>query len=92
MERLKRNFQNRTTLPNDDYIGKMIKIEMTIKGEMTIINVGAHLFTDVVNNEITIRMLNGHTSTYGMGHTYSGIATLQEIIDFAGTISASEPF
>ena len=91
-ERLKRNFINRSTLPKDDFIGTIIKIEMTIKGELTIINVGAHLFTDEVNAEITIRMFNGKTATYGMGHTWSKPATLQEIIDFAGTISASEPF
>ena len=92
MERLKRNFLNRATLPKDDYIGTIIKIEMTIKGEMTLMNMGAHLFTDEINNEITIRMFNGHTSTYGMGHTWTKPATLQEIIDFAGSISASEPF
>ena len=92
MERLKRNFQNRTTLPKDDYIGTTIKISMSINGEMTIINVGAHLFTDVVNNEITIRMFNGEPRTYGMGHTWSEPASLQEIIDFAGSISASAPF
>ena len=91
-ERLKRNFINRTTLPKDDYIGTTIKISMSINGEMTIINVGAHLFTDEVNAEITIRMLNGHIRTYGMGHTWSEPASLQEIIDFAGSISASEPF
>ena len=92
MNRLKRNFINRATLPNDEYVGQIFKISMTIKGEMTIINVGAHLFTDEVNAEITIRMLNGHTRTYGMGHTWSEPASLQEIIDFAGSISASEPF
>jgi hypothetical protein len=92
MNRLKRNFQNRTTLPKDEYVGTITKISMSINGEMTIINVGAHLFTDEVNAEITIRMLNGHTRTYGMGHTWSEPASLQEIIDFAGSISASEPF
>lgn len=81
-ERLKRNFINRATLPKDDYIGTIIKVEMTIKGEMTLINMGAHLFTDELNNEVTIRMFNGNTSTYGMGHTRSAPATIDEITNF----------
>ena len=82
MERLKRNFQNRVTLPNDEYVGQIFKIEMMLASNdynYTIINMGAHLFTDEVNEEVTIRQFNGNTTTYGMGHTRSAPASIDEI-------------
>ena len=78
-----RKFPTRVTIPNDKYVGQIFKIEM-MKADYkyTIVNMGAHLFTDELNNEVTIRMFNGNTSTYGMGHTRSAPATIDEITTF----------
>ena len=77
-----RKFDNRYTLPNDEYVGQIFKIEMRLASNnhnYTIVNMGAHLFTDEVNEEVTIRMFNGNTITYAMGHTRSHPASIGEI-------------
>ena len=79
MERLKRNFQNRTTLPKNEYIGQIFKIEMMTGVRYEIIDMGTYLFTDDVNLEVTIRQFNGNTRTFGMGHTRSHPASIGEI-------------
>ena len=81
-DRLKRSFQNRVTLPKSEYVGQIFKITMPVKGVEKIVNMGAYLFTDDENLEVTIRMFNGNTRTYGMGHTRSHPATIDEITDF----------
>ena len=82
MERLKRNFLNRATLPKNECVGQIFKIEMMLASNdynYTIVNMGAHLFTDEVNEEVTIRMFNGNAITYAMGHTRSHPASIGEI-------------
>tara|TARA_R110001606_G_C15248826_1_gene637132 strand:+ start:335 stop:655 length:321 start_codon:yes stop_codon:yes gene_type:complete len=83
-----KKFKNRTTLPLDQYTGTVFKIEMMLSrsrmhpNERKIINIGTHLMTNEVADEITICQFNGKTITYGMGHTYSSPASLKEISDW----------
>jgi hypothetical protein len=86
-ERLKRSFINRHTLPKDENIGRMIKVTMPVKGIETIIGIGAHLLTDEVNLEVTIMQFNGTTRSFGMGHTGSTWASIDEIKEWLNTKS-----
>jgi hypothetical protein len=83
-----KEWKNRTTLPIEENTGTIIKIQMDLfrdgkPNEMRTINMGSHLMTNYDTEEITICQFNGNTITYGMGHTYSSPATLQEIADWA---------
>lgn len=50
--------------------------------EKTIINMGAHLMTNEITDEVTICQFNGQTISYEMGHTYSSPASLAEIANW----------
>ena len=81
-------WKNRTTLPIDNSTGTIIKIEMNLSrsrmhpNERMIVNMGAHLMTNDITEEVTICQFNGQDITYRMGGTYSSPATLQEIADW----------
>ena len=81
-------FKNRTTLPIDQHTGTIFKIEMMLSrsrmhpSEKTIINMGAHLMTNEITDEVTICQFNGQTISYEMGHTYSSPASLAEIANW----------
>lgn len=82
-----KEWKNRTTLPIEENTGTIIKIQMDLfrdgkPNEMRTINMGSHLMTNYDTEEITICQFNGNTITYGMGHTYSSPATLEEIADW----------
>ena len=82
-----KEWKNRTTLPIEENTGTIIKIQMDLfrdgkPNEMRTVNMGSHLMTNYDTEEITICQFNGNTITYGMGHTYSSPATLQEIADW----------
>ena len=79
-------WKNRTTLPIDQNTGTIFKIQMRLPhkhvNHLYTVNIGAHLMTNDDTEEVTICTLDGKTVTYGMGHTYSSPATLQEIADW----------
>ena len=81
-------WKNRTTLPIDNSTGTIFKIEMNLSrsrmhpNERTIINMGAHLMTNDITEEVTICTFDDRCITYKMGNTYSSPATLQEIADW----------
>jgi hypothetical protein len=81
-------FKNRTTLPIGQHTGTIFKIEMMLSrtrmhpSEKTIINMGAHLMTNEITDEVTICQFNGQTISYEMGHTYSSPASLAEIANW----------
>jgi len=81
-------WKNRTTLPIDQHTGTIFKIEMMLSrsrmhpSEKTIINMGAHLMTNEITDEVTICQFNGQTISYEMGHTYSSPASLAEIANW----------
>lgn len=83
-----KEYMNRTTLPLDQNIGVIFKIEMNLSrsrmhpNERTIVNMGAHLLTNEIAEQVTICQFNGQDITYNMGGTYSSPATLQEIADW----------
>ena len=78
-----KEWKNRTTLPIEENTGTIIKIQMDLFRDGTqTVNMGSHLMTNYDTEEITICQFNGNTITYGMGHTYSSPATLQEIADW----------
>jgi len=74
-----KNYRHRATVPSDEYLGQIFKIEMMTGVRYDTIDMGTHLFTDDVNLEVTIRQFNGNTRTYGMGHTRSHPASIDEI-------------
>lgn len=76
---------HRHTLPKDENIGRMIKVIMPVQGVETIIGIGAHLLTDEVNLEVTIMQFNGTTRSFGMGHTSSTWASIDEIKEWLDT-------
>ena len=81
-------FEKRTTLPIGQHTGTIFKIEMMLSrsrmhpSEKTIINMGAHLMTNEITDEVTICQFNGQTISYEMGHTYSSPASLAEIANW----------
>jgi hypothetical protein len=82
-----KEWKNRTTLPIDNYTGTIFKIQMNLfrdgkPNEMRTVNMGSHLMTNEDTEEVTICTFDDRTVTYGMGHTYSSPATLQEIADW----------
>jgi len=81
-----KEWKNRTTLPIDNNTGTIFKIQMYIRDRLTTINMGAHLMTNDITEEVTICTFNDRTITYEMGHTYSSPATLQEIADWVAEL------
>ena len=85
-------WKNRTTLPIDNSTGTIFKIEMNLSrsrmhpNERTIVNMGAHLMTNDIAEEVTICQFNGQDITYNMAGTYSSPATLQEIADWVAEL------
>ena len=83
-----KKYMNRTTLPLDQNTGVIFKIEMNLSrsrmhpNERTIVNMGAHLMTNDIAEEVTICQFNGQDITYRMGGTYSSPASLEEIADW----------
>jgi hypothetical protein len=81
-------WKNRTTLPIDNNTGTIFKIEMNLSrsrmhpNERTIINMGAHLMTNDITEEVTICTFDDRCVTYEMGNTYSSPASLEEIADW----------
>ena len=81
-------WKNRTTLPIDNSTGTIFKIEMNLSrsrmhpNERTIINMGAHLMTNDITEEVTICTFDDRCVTYEMGNTYSSPASLEEIADW----------
>ena len=85
-------WKNRTTLSINNNTGTIFKIEMNLSGsrganrEKMIVDMGAHLMTNDITEEVTICTFNDRTVTYKMGHTYSSPATLQEIADWVAEL------
>ena len=81
-------FNQRHTLPLDQHTGQIFKTEMMLSrtrmhpSERKIVNMGAHLMTNEITDEVTICQFNGQTISYEMGHTYSSPASLAEIADW----------
>ena len=83
-----KEYMNRSTLPLDQNVGVIFKIEMNLSrsrmhpNERTIVNMGAHLLTNEIAEQVTICQFNGQDITYNMGGTYSSPASLEEIADW----------
>ena len=83
-----KEFMARSTLPLDQNVGVIFKIEMNLSrsrmhpNERTIVNMGAHLLTNEIAEQVTICQFNGQDITYNMGGTYSSPASLEEIADW----------
>ena len=87
-----KKYMNRTTLPLDQNTGVIFKIEMNLSrsrmhpNERTIVNMGAHLMTNDIAEEVTICQFNGKDITYRMGGIYSSPASLEEIADWVAEL------
>ena len=85
-----KEWKNRTTLPIDNNTGTIFKIQMRLPhkhvNHLYTVNMGAHLMTNDITEEVTICTFNDRTITYEMGHTYSSPATLQEIADWVAEL------